>query len=157
MIRPIAMMLGALIAAPAAAQQVEIVSAGIFEAKQRASTVMGNGIRSNRVEKAQLTQSTDRIPARIGLRFGVQFRMTGVTDSLPLQQITRFPSPGVRPRPGDQPMLQFGSTIHCMPGDTCFTGYSFDETWELVPGTWTIEIWYRDKKLATQAFTVEKP
>lgn len=38
-----------------------------------------------------------------------------------------------------------------------YVDYGFDDPWELVPGTWTIELWHGDRKLATQSFTVVRP
>jgi hypothetical protein len=34
--------------------------------------------------------------------------------------------------------------------------YSFDEPWEAVPGNWSFQLWYREKKLAEQKFVVER-
>jgi hypothetical protein len=35
-------------------------------------------------------------------------------------------------------------------------GYQFGHDWEIVPGTWTIELWDGDRKLASQSFQVVK-
>jgi hypothetical protein len=39
-----------------------------------------------------------------------------------------------------------------------FAGYSADETWELVPGVWTLQLWVADKMYVEKFFTmVAKP
>jgi len=38
-----------------------------------------------------------------------------------------------------------------------YTGYGFDEDYELVEGDWTFQIWYKDKKLIEQKFTTYWP
>lgn len=35
-------------------------------------------------------------------------------------------------------------------------GYQFRQDWEIAPGTWTIELWDGDRKLASQSFQVVK-
>lgn len=39
-------------------------------------------------------------------------------------------------------------------GNTEYLGYGFENEWELEPGTWTFQIWYKDRKLVDQSFTV---
>ena len=34
-------------------------------------------------------------------------------------------------------------------------GYGFDEPWEVVPGTWTLEIWQGDRKLLEKSFEIK--
>jgi hypothetical protein len=42
-----------------------------------------------------------------------------------------------------------------------FSGYDIDDSWELVPGVWTIQLWAGDQKFAEESFTLvtesEKP
>ena len=42
-------------------------------------------------------------------------------------------------------------------GEVAPTGYTFEHSWELVPGTWTIQIIYASKVLAEKTFTVVLP
>jgi hypothetical protein len=41
-------------------------------------------------------------------------------------------------------------------GKVLYFGYGFENDWELVPGTWTFEIWFQGRKLAVEQFTVVK-
>lgn len=38
-----------------------------------------------------------------------------------------------------------------------YTGYGFDEAYEMLEGDWVFEIWYRDRKLIEQTFTTYWP
>jgi hypothetical protein len=38
-----------------------------------------------------------------------------------------------------------------------FRGYTFHSEQELVPGAWTVEFYFDQKKMAEKAFTVYKP
>ena len=41
-------------------------------------------------------------------------------------------------------------------GETAYLGYGIENDWEIVPGTWTFEIWYSGRKLAEQSFTLSR-
>jgi hypothetical protein len=36
-------------------------------------------------------------------------------------------------------------------------GYGFDEKWEMLPGEWTFEVWYKKARLVKRSFTVFDP
>ena len=104
----------------------------------------------------KLASSTTTVPAQIGTKFGVRYRVVGSPEraSVKLTAILRFPGEGLRnPKTGEritQDVTQWTRNI----GAVTYNGYSFDEGWELVPGTWTYEIWHDKRKLAEQRFTV---
>jgi hypothetical protein len=39
-------------------------------------------------------------------------------------------------------------------GTISYTGYSFDQAWEFVPGVWTLEVLQGKRLLASMSFTV---
>lgn len=41
-------------------------------------------------------------------------------------------------------------------GETSYASYTLEDAFELVPGDWVFEIWQGNRKLATQAFRVER-
>jgi hypothetical protein len=68
-----------------------------------------------------------------------------------------FPAPGLK-KPGEAKLIQGADfRVTRKIGDTSFLDYSFDEPWELVPGTWTFQLWQGNRKLAEKSFTVVKP
>ena len=42
-------------------------------------------------------------------------------------------------------------------GPTQYKGYKIAQDWQAVPGVWTFQIWYQNRKLAEQSFTLTKP
>jgi hypothetical protein len=69
-----------------------------------------------------------------------------------LKRIIHVPEPGVHnPETGN-------TVLTCLVmADTRFgtmeiAGYQFGHDWEIAPGTWTIELWDGDRKLASQSF-----
>jgi hypothetical protein len=73
---------------------------------------------------------------------------------VPLHIVMLYPAPGVV-RPGAQaPIRRSEYSAPKRIGDWLFLVYSLDEDWELVPGDWTFEIWYENRKLTSQTFTV---
>jgi hypothetical protein len=100
-----------------------------------------------------LLRSTTNVPARIGTRFGFRYRIRGAPQNAPitLTLVGKHPL-YTNPKTGKtstRDQYQLLSWI----GDT-YTSYSFDETWELVPGIFTFEVWHQEKKLCEQSFTV---
>jgi hypothetical protein len=39
-------------------------------------------------------------------------------------------------------------------GDAYLDGYGFNEQWEIVPGTWTLQIWQGNRKLLERDFAI---
>ena len=105
------------------------------------------------VEGPRITRRTARIEAQLCRRFGFMFTMenlppggaldlTVVSVHPPILQPSGRISTGVTydmPVSGEQPGL---------------VGFSFDEPWELVPGTWTFTVRLGDRILAEQAYDV---
>jgi len=105
-----------------------------------------------------VSEGTD-VPARLGTRFGIEFRVDGAPAGEPvtLYMALTFPPQGLR-NPNTGAMLH-GTRIafpNVKIGALSLLGYGFDSTWEIVPGTWTEQIWYKDRMLAERTFTVGK-
>jgi hypothetical protein len=97
------------------------------------------------------------VPATVGTRFGIEFRVDGAPEGEPvtLYMALSFPPQGLR-NPNTGVMLH-GTRLafpHVKIGALTLLGYGFDNSWEIVPGTWTEQIWYKDRMLAERTFTV---
>jgi hypothetical protein len=104
----------------------------------------------------RLVKSTTTVPGRLGLRFGFRYRIIGNGKSVTLKRIVHVPDPGVHnPRTGKTVLV---STVMAETaiGTMEIAGYQFGHDWEIVFGTWTIELWDGDRKLASQSFEVVK-
>ena len=140
--------------------RIEIVERGIYGAEvtkveQAPGTAMGT---QNTVANLKLISSTSTVSAQIGTRFGLRYRIVGSPNQakVKLTIITRFPGKGLRnPKTGEQNSRDVALWDRNI-GSVSYNGYRLDQDWELVPGTWTFEVWYEGRKLAEQSFTVVK-
>ncbi|MGV7213769.1 DUF3859 domain-containing protein [Bradyrhizobium sp. UFLA05-112] len=138
----------------------DIPQFGIYEARVLAADKSA-GPPSGTIDRVawQFTLSTTTVPARKGIRFGYEYRLTGKPDGalVPVRSITIFPSGGVRsPRTGE--VFSRGDvTERWAIGSTVLHGYSLDEDWEAVPGTWVLQTWVGEQKVAEMEFTLTAP
>jgi hypothetical protein len=154
------------LATPVAAQgvridRVEIVNAGIFQAQTtgtQPAPATAAGAR-HILTGATLVQAATRIEARVGLHFGMQFRVIGQPQkaAVRLTSITHYPAPGLTNPVTGSTKTQGENTIAATIGPLNYRGYVFEHEWELVAGNWTFELWDGRRMLAKQAFEVVKP
>jgi hypothetical protein len=149
-----------LIATFARAQDIgtiEFVEVGIFtgrhQGKQPSPKTASGTI--NIVSDRRLVEATDRICARLGVFFGVTYIVKGSPNgaNVVLDLVTRFPPAGMVNAKGKhfaQNELPSGATI----GERTMRTFSFDEPWEMVPGTWTFEFHYKGHKIGETSFQV---
>jgi hypothetical protein len=55
-----------------------------------------------------------------------------------------------------KPLPQDEFTVQARIGETNYIFYTLEDAFELVPGSWVIEIWQGNRKLAAQSFTLIK-
>jgi len=141
--------------------RLELVEAGFYDntkvkvtgSATAAGAAMG---RVDELAEIKLLPSPPAVSARVGVGFGIRFRSFGDHNGTqaPLRSVWKIPEPGIHnPTNGNtyrQSVADFTTTI----GGTHWRGYGFDEPWEVVPGTWTIEIWQGERKLIEKSFTI---
>jgi len=164
---PLALLLFAAVGSGALAQgggkvdRIEIVETGVYRAETAGiEAAPGTATRQrNLLTDTRLLAPTTRIEAKIGLHFGMRYRVVGSPSlaSVKLVSVTHYPTPGLKnPKTagiqtrGEHPLFATISQLN-------YRGYMFEHDWELVAGTWTFELWDGDRKLASQAFDVVKP
>jgi hypothetical protein len=137
---------------------VNVTDYGIYTATRHEDQPSGQGIGHAIETDERLAAMTRTVPMQLGVHFGFHFTMVGAPAGamVPLRMVTYFPSPGLRNPQASQPILRHEYTRNTAIGQPQYHDYSFDSPWELVPGTWTMEIWYGDRKLVSQSFTVAK-
>jgi hypothetical protein len=122
--------------------------------------VGSNGIEHRATTGDSVVETTTRIPACLGTRFGITYSLVGATEGMPVNiiEVYNFPDSGLH-RPGaSSPIHDTRFERAALPG----TGgnqiwYEFDKPWELVPGEWTLEIRDGDRLLASKTFTIALP
>ena len=153
-----------LAAASSAAQaatvkRVEITEFGIYTSrtdKTLDAPGAATGV-TKLVSDIELVKSTATVPARVGVNFGFRYRIVGEGKTVTVKKITHIPEPGIRNPSTGNTMVTSVVNIERTIGDVHFTSYSLDQDFEVVPGTWTMELWIDDRKLATQSFELVKP
>jgi Domain of unknown function (DUF3859) len=155
--------LGLLREAPVHAQapsvdRIDIVEYGIYSVDRRVQGRDARGINQATAANVQHAATTKEIPARIGTTFGFRYKIVGKPDEAPitLRRIVVFPAPGLQPSSSSKPLARDEFAVQASVGETNYMFYTLEDAFELVPGIWAIEIWYGNRKLAAQSFTVSK-
>jgi hypothetical protein len=140
--------------------RIDIVDYGTYTAQTEShiaapGTAAGSWTTLGKIQHAVTTRT---IPTEIGVRFGFSYIVVGEPQGAPLSLhvVNIFPSPGLNNPAGQQPKErdEYDRIIHV--GEELYTGYRFDHDWEIVPGTWTFQLWYDGRMAAEQKFTIVK-
>jgi len=140
---------------------IEIIESGIFSsadlgAMTRKTMPTGNIT----VRRIELVKKTARIPAVLGVMFGVRYRLKGLTPGERVQIAVKVRMP-------EEKKLAQGSkefeqsrkayeevSITKTIGEVTFDGFLFKKNRELVPGTWAIELLCNGIRIGEQSFEV---
>lgn len=140
--------------------RVEIVAFGIYAPTAQHGRMPANYRQDAIVEVTQtdmprLIARTDRIELRPCTRFGLEYRAPNLPPAAVEVAQVRVDHP-LLTRPDGQ-----RSTVDTydipLRSSIGWTGFDFDEVWEMVPGTWTFTLRYAGQTVATQRFTVVSP
>ena len=148
-----------LLAAPAAGQDapaLHITGSGEFTATRDMGPrdpAARDGDTVVMVENPRITRRTTRIEAQLCRRFGFMFTMDGLPPGGALDMtVTSVHPPILHPSGRISTGVTYDMAVSGeQPG---LVGFSFDEPWELVPGTWTFTVRLGDRTLAEQAYDV---
>ncbi|KJK14361.1 DUF3859 domain-containing protein [Pseudomonas sp. NPDC087612] len=143
---------GLLLVSGLAAAEVRVegpVEYGLFETRHQ-NFQPGERVLS---QSNQTIQPTDEIPARLGSKFGMRYRLEGkVAEDTPLTLL--YLTPGVR-TPDGKRHDKFEVVQKLVPGAVQdVMAYEFTENHEVVPGQWHFMVFQGDRLLAEQRFTV---
>ena len=110
--------------------------------------------------QAFIEEPTDKIPASMGVRFGIEYSIVGLptNDEVVIRKVVNHP-PITTPDGTTKQGYTLDLKSHTTKDGTVssLTGYGFDHAYELVPGEWKIELWYNNRKLLEKSFTVYRP
>jgi uncharacterized protein DUF3859 len=143
---------------------ITVVNAGTYTgASSSASARAGQQSPTNTIGTNSnwefVSESTD-IDGKVGTQFGIEFRIDGTPpgNAVTLYLVLNFPPQGLRnPNTGNTFHTAKIAFPNVKIGALTVIGYGFDNQWEIVPGTWTEQIWYKSEMLAERTFTVNKP
>jgi hypothetical protein len=138
---------------------VEITQFGVYEYKVTNTEDLG-GTAAGTLKSVdyKFVSKTTSITARRGVGFGIEYRLLGEPKGakVPLRSVTIFPAGGLRSPKTGQTFDRNEYIEDKEIGALLLKGYTLDDDWEVVPGTWTFQVWFGDKLLAEKSFTLTK-
>jgi hypothetical protein len=141
--------------------RVEIIEAGIYRAETtQIEHAPDTATRQrNILSDTRLVTATTRVEARIGVHFGIRYRLIGSPNNttIRLVSVTQYPAPGLKNPKAESSQLRGEHSLFATIGHVNYRGYLFEQDWEIVPGAWTLELWDGKRKLVGQTFEVIKP
>ena len=134
---------------------VEIVQYGLFRSEIVDRQPDPTGVMHNVVDKVCHIATTRTVPMKIGVHFGVRYRVTGPVagERVVLKKLIHYPAAMAPPSPA-RPSSIVSSLVELRVGTTSYTEYALEQPWELAPGPWTFQFFEGDRKLAEFSFTV---
>jgi hypothetical protein len=160
---PVALVIAplSLYAQTVSVDRIEILEKGIYQAQTTGTTQAGSTATGQvrGLGNIELVRETTTIPMRLGLEFGFRYSLVGSPKGaeVPVKFVTIFPEPGLY-NPAKGQTFHRDEYIRTKTlGNPAYKGYGFEHSWELVPGVWTFQIWYQDRMLTEQRFTVVRP
>ncbi|MEM9443730.1 MAG: DUF3859 domain-containing protein [Verrucomicrobiota bacterium] len=142
-------------------EPVHIISYGIYEMVPEVSDGKTSQ-KSDDIGYPRFIEQTDKIPAKLGTRFGFSFAVFGLDryengEKIALRRVIKHPSitskTGVAST-GHEYMENYEVLHGAVVGGT---GYLLEKHEELVPGKWTFEYWLEGNRLLSKSFEVFKP
>jgi hypothetical protein len=155
----VALILVAVAARPVQASDavgVEILQYGLFRSDIVGKQVdSGGSAMHNVVDNICHLATTRTVPMKIGMHFGVRYKVTGpvARERVLLRKVIRYPAVMAPPSPA-RPSSLVSSFVELRVGTTTYTEYALEQPWELAPGPWTFQFFEGDRKLAEFGFTV---
>jgi hypothetical protein len=139
-------------------ERLDITEYGIYTLDRQVKGKDPRGINLATATNIRHAATKTTVPAQIGTTFGFRYTVIGKPDgaSVNLRKIIVFPPPGLQPSPSSKRVSQDEFTVQAKIGQTSTELYTLEDSFELVRGTWVIEIWHGARKLATQSFVLEK-
>ena len=140
--------------------RIDVVEYGIYTATTTGhEAAPGTAVGAvNTISDLQHAATARTVPAQQGIRFGFRYTVVGAPAGadVPLHMVTIFPPPGLTNPATQQLKAQSEYDSSATIGTASYKGYQLTAPWEVVPGVWTLQIWYQGRKLAEQSFTVVK-
>src|SRR5262249_51239167 len=143
--------------------RLEIVESGFYDtgnAKVTGSTPAAGSVTGAVQQLGELKPLAEppATTARVGIGFGLRFRSFRARDGerAIVRSLRNIRDPAIANPTNNTPTRNSVAVSPTTTGRSHWRGYSFDESWEVVPGTWTLEIWQGDRKLLEKSFDIKK-
>jgi hypothetical protein len=102
----------------------------------------------------RLVEETDQVVAAPGVSFGYRYTISEPDDGANVTIKVLHPRPLRDPNTGREYASSEWSQWVPVDHTNWNTGWSFDNDWEVVPGTWVIQLWIKGELLLEKPFIV---
>lgn len=145
-------------AAAAAGPSVEVVEFGLFETGQvrRIALPKSAAGEMNLVGHVRLIRSAAVIAAQPGRSFGWRYRLLHVPPGSSIVLRTIHP-PLTNPKTGRTMAFSERRVRISQPENIRYTGYTFDNAWEMAEGVWRFQVLYRGRIIGERSFKIVVP
>jgi len=136
---------------------IDVTEYGVYTAdEEKSSERSSNGVLRNNLTHIRHAATTTTVQAEHGVHFGIRYHIVGspVGQTVQIKKVTIYPPGGVKSPKSSTPLERSEYMLTRKIGETSYTDYSFDDPCELVPGSWTIQLWVGERKLVEKQFTV---
>jgi Domain of unknown function (DUF3859) len=139
-------------------QRLDIEDYGVYSLEREISGRDAQGISLGTATNIQHTATQRTVPAQIGITFGFRYRIVGKPDgsTVNLRKVIVFPSPGLQPPDSSKRLSKADFEVEARIGETNSELYTLEDNFELVPGTWVLEMWHGSRKLVAQSFRLDR-
>ncbi len=137
----------------------EIVEYGIYEPVSVGSR-KEPGVLTGQVKEVPLVKFKERttiIPAKLGTSFGITVKLIGSPAGEKVNCWIRWIRPTLTNLETKQSSERSEFPSRRPIGEVTPTGFTFEHPWELVPGRWTVQVFWDWKLVAEKTFTVMQP
>jgi hypothetical protein len=153
----VAMTAGAVYAQGLEVQRLDITDFGIYALDREISGRNPQGISLGTATNVAHTATQRTVPAQIGATFGFRYRIVGKPEGaiIPLKKVIIYPAPGLQTQTSSSRVRKVEFKHEARIGETNTELYTLEDQFELVPGTWVLEMWLGSRKLAGQPFRLQ--
>jgi len=154
----LAMTLGAAYAQGLEVQRLDVTDFGIYALDREISGRDQQGISLGTATNIQHTSTQRTVPAQLGVTFGFRYRIVGKPEgaTISVKKVIIYPAPGLQPPSPSSRVPKAVFEYEASIGETNTELYTLEDQFELVPGTWVLEMWLGNRKLASQPFRLDK-
>jgi hypothetical protein len=151
-----------LLAAPptaaAADPSVDVIEYGLFATGgvRRIALPQSVAGEMNLVSHVRLIRSAKVIAAQPGRSFGWRYRLRGVPPGASIVLRTQHPAL-TNPKTGRTMAYSERRVRITRPEDVRYTGYTFDNAWEMAEGEWRFQVLYDGRVIGERAFKIVVP
>lgn len=106
--------------------------------------------------KVEFVERTHIVPAKVGTSFGAKFAILGDNVGAPvtIRVVTRYPQQGVTNPDTGKVFLTDEYSLEANVGAGFLHAYRLSHDWEVVEGTWTLELHHEGQLIGTKKFKV---